>query len=426
MTSKTPIAFFLVKFQGSNDEPMTVSEAEEMFTAAGRGTMNVVDWFDDNTHGHVDMTDNQVFGWLLLAQAVGDYEGSGANGQGRLDLISWARQAAAAAGIDLSPFTAVVVVTNVGVDLFGGAGFACCTAVTTGMQFWQIQAAPSVLCQEILHGLGVYEHARRHGSDADYADPYDVMSMFNASPGRSPTRANSPVGPGLNAAFMKRCGWLDATRGAPLGQVALRPLHRRDLPGPLYAVVGGYYVEYRASRRWDTGFPSVVLVHYVENQTSYLVAELRPGSPAFTWGEPLSPFASQGSIEVGAIDDAAETASITTSYREASAMPFAGPALSLFGTELGDGGGLIWLNGRIIKIPPRSPALRLAQTAAALVSIGELALTPALERAARAEVYGQTLAELGEGNAQITGVHSPLDHATAREAHELHREGGRK
>ena len=91
MATQTPIAFLLVKFQGSNAEPMTNAAAVQMFTAAGRGTMNVVDWFDDNTHGHIDMTGNAVFGWLQLTKAVGDYTGSGVNPQGRQDIITWAR-----------------------------------------------------------------------------------------------------------------------------------------------------------------------------------------------------------------------------------------------------------------------------------------------------------------------------------------------
>jgi len=277
----------------------------------------------------------------------------------------------------------------------------------------------------MIHGLGVYNHTRRHGSDDNYRDPYDVMSMFAAWPGHSPTNPNNPIGPGLNAAFMKRCGWLDTTRAAPLGQVALRPLHRRDLPGPLYAIVGEYYVEYRPSRRWDTGFASVVLVHYVKNDTSYLIAELRPGSPEFAW---LSPFASQGSIKVDAIDDGTETATVTTSYRLARPIPIpvAGPAWSLFESEFGDGGGIVILGGRIIKIPPRSPELRLVETAAAPASINEVQLTPALKTAARAEVYAQALVEIGASHEHLTGVSSPFDHFTAKEAARFHRHGTAK
>jgi hypothetical protein len=118
------------------------------------------------------------------------------------------------AAIDLSPFVAVVVVTNEGLDLFGGTGYVCCAAAQ-GQFYWENQVAPSVLCQEMIHGLGVYDHARRDGSDADYQDPYDVMSMFAAFPGVSPNDPRVPVGPGLNAAFMQRCAWLDSTRGRP-------------------------------------------------------------------------------------------------------------------------------------------------------------------------------------------------------------------
>ena len=92
MTTQTPMAFLLVKFQGSKDEPMTIADAEQMFTAAGRGTMNVVDWFDDNTHGHVDMTGNAVFGWLQLTETVAGYGTKRMNGTyGRLKIIDLGR-----------------------------------------------------------------------------------------------------------------------------------------------------------------------------------------------------------------------------------------------------------------------------------------------------------------------------------------------
>lgn len=404
-----------------------------MFTAVGRGTMNVVDWFDDNTHGHVDMTDNKVFGWLQLTKAVGDYKGSGINPKGRQDLITWARQAAEDAGNNLSNFTAVVVVTNVEVDLFGGfggTGHACCTAATAGKQFWEIQAAPSVLCQEMIHGLGILEHSRRDGSNANYRDPYDVMSMFNASPGHNPTDANIPVGPGLNAAFMKRCGWLDTTRAAPIGQVALRPLHRRDLAGPLYSMVDRYYVEYRPSRRWDTGFSSVVLVHYIADGTSYLVAELRSGSD-FSWGNSWWLFKPHGSIKVDAIDHGVETATITTSYSSGLRIPFKylewrwwlwlRILRSVFKSEVADAGGLVILGRRIIGIPPRSPELRLVEAAAALASIRDVQLAPALKTAARADIYAQVAVDIDDAHEHITGVSSPFDHITAEEARNFHR-----
>lgn len=410
MATSTPIAFVLSKFKGSNDEPMSKAAAEQMFTAAGRGTMNVVDWFDDNSHGSVDMGGNAVFGWLELSDTVADYRAKVADKTySRTAIIDLGRAAAVAAGVDLSKFAAFVVVTNVEVDLFGGTGYAVCTASTANKPVDEIQAAPSVLCQEMIHALGAPEHARRHGSDQDYADPYDVMSMFRASPGRHPSNANLPVGPGLNAAFMRRCGWLDPTRAAPSGQVGLRPLHRRDLPGPLYALVGSYYVEYRAARRWDSGFDSsIVLVHSWANNTSYLRAELRPGDE-FTWGS-SSQYQTQGSIKVDAIDDAAETATITTTYRPAIPFPLTGPAISLTQGEWVDAGGIVIINGKLVHIPPRSPELRMIEAAVELASLADLRVAPAIGTRARAEVYDRLAADIDEIHHHLTQPQSPYDH----------------
>lgn len=438
MTIKTPMAFILVKFQGSNDEPMTKSDAEKMFTSTGCGTMNVVDWFHDNTHGSIDMSGNEVFGWLTLSQKQSDYKGSGANPAGRLEIIDWAKQAATAARIDLSKFTAVVVVTNVEVDLFGGVGHVCCTAAKAGKQFWEIQAAPSVLCQEMIHGLGIYNHARRQESTADYRDPYDVMSMFAAWPGHMPTDSSIPIGPGLNAAFMKRCGWLDTTRAASLGRADLRPLHRRDLSGPLYAMVDKYYVEYRPSHRWDSGFPSVVLVHYIADNTSYLVAELGAGSE-FSWGNPLDIFfSSHGSIKVEAIDDAALTASIEILYSPRRRLPVLErlrwvqepfyqryledikPSIpQLSEIEITDVGGIVIIDDRIIKIPSRSLEFHLVEAAAALASLNDVQMAQTIKSAARVDIYAQTAAEINEAREHITGVSSPLD--IIEEARHFHR-----
>jgi hypothetical protein len=427
MITQAPCAFLLVKLAGSPDEPITTAAAEQMFTKAGQGTLNVVDWFDENSHGNVDMSGNEVFGWLQLADSLAGYQAKLAAGTyGRTSIIDLGRAAATAAQIDLSKFSVVVVVTNVGLDLFGGMGFTCCTAASAGKQFWELQAAPSVLCQEMIHGLGVYEHTRRDGSDADYADPYDVMSMFAAYAGHHPNYPGLPIGPGLNAAFMQRCGWLDPTRVAPLGAgVTLRPLHRRDLPGALYARVGSYFVEYRPAQRWDVGFTSVVLVHYIKNNTSYLVTELQVGSPAFAWGDPLAPFSERGSIQLDAIDDAAGTATITTSFTPARRVPLDGPALSLRQSEFVDAGGLVFLGGKIVRIPPRSPELQLVETAAALVSLAETALPPALDTPARAELYARALAGIQEAHEHVTGVSAVLDHISLKDAERFQRQAAR-
>jgi hypothetical protein len=207
--------------------------------------------------------------------------------------------------------------------------------------------------------------------------------------------------------------------------VALRPLHRRDLSGPLYAQVGSYYVEYRPSRRWDTGFASIVLVHYIMNETSYLVAELQAGS-SFTFGDPRWPFEPHGSITVDAIDDASETATITTAYDSGLPLPFAGPAFSLFGTEFRGAGGLVFINGKLVPVPPRSPSFLLVESAAALVNLAQIQMAPALKTAAQADIYAKTLSAIEHAHGHVTGVSSVLDHMTMEEAHAFHERAARR
>lgn len=435
MTTSVPIAFLLVKFQGSNDEPMTFAQAENMFTASGRGTMNVVDWFDDNTHGHVDMSGNEVFGWLELPETHDGYLKKRANNTyARTKIIELGRDAAANYNVDLSKFFGVVVVTNLEVDLFGTLGGTCCTAATTNKQYWEIQVAPSVLCQEMIHCLGVYNHARRLGSsppDADYRDPYDVMSMFNAFAGHDLQKPGVPVGPGLNAAFMHRCGWLDLSRGAPIGQVTLRPLHRRDLPGALFAKVADYYVEYRTRDRWDTGFREngVVLVHYIANNTSYLVAHLDIGDE-FSWGtypsldprvpDTLESYSEYGAIKVDAMDAIESHALITTCYVPATRGKLIGRSVeSLFEAEFADGSGLVIAGGRITRIPPRSPELRIVDAAATLATLGKTKRSPAAITALR-ERISSALEDAGDAGEHNKEVSSPFDHITSKEAHRFH------
>jgi hypothetical protein len=68
MTRSTPWAILLCKFSDDAVEPMPRSFYEGLFTASGAGTMNMVQFFHDNSHGCVDLSGSQVFGWYTLPQ----------------------------------------------------------------------------------------------------------------------------------------------------------------------------------------------------------------------------------------------------------------------------------------------------------------------------------------------------------------------
>jgi PASTA domain len=268
----TPWAILLCKFSDNTTEPFDRQYYENLFTNAGTGLNNLVDFVRLYSHGNIDVGGSQVFGWLQLPRTRSAYTGSGANPNGRLELIQWARDAVTATGVDLSNFGRVVVCLNVSTDLFGGA-----SGVVTPDGNVPIDMSPSMLAQEMLHGYGV-NHSRRDGSQNDYQDPWDVMSTA-VFPDRMATDPNfTRIGPGLNAANMAGRGWLDSQRvwarsGFFNEGVVLRPHHRRDLAGFLVARAGEFFVEFRVKEGWDAAIPRpAVLVHRFQDGRSYLMA----------------------------------------------------------------------------------------------------------------------------------------------------------
>lgn len=414
MTTKFSFAYILVKFTDSQAEPITVDRARRLFTKVGRGGQFVVDWFDANTHGNVDVGDSDVFGWFDLEESSTEYNQKRANGASRGRIIDLGRAAAAKANVDLSAFQNVVVVTNVEVDLFGSTGGVAATAAIAGKQRWEVQVAPAVLCQEMIHGLGASEHSRRAGSDADYRDPWDVMSMFAAHTGGHPVETDLPIGPGLNSAFMDRAGWLDLSRvQTSAATVTLRPLHRRDLPGHLAALVNGWYVEYRPGVGWDSGYGvSRVFVHSRANNTSYLEAELGTGD-SFEVGDRLGIFESYFGVTVNSIDDGALSASVTIQAKRAREF-VAGPA-ELFGGVASDGGGFVIIGGKIVRIPPRSPLIRVLEGVAALENTSSRAVPAHLEHAMRVRVLEGIAEDVAGQLEELTEYHTPIARADVAE-----------
>src|SRR5947209_7556414 len=94
--TKTSWAILLCKFSDNDSEPFPRTFYDSLFTQAGVGTLNMVDFFVDASHGSLDLSGSRVFGWYTLNKKRSEYTGSGANSAGRNALIDWARQAAQA------------------------------------------------------------------------------------------------------------------------------------------------------------------------------------------------------------------------------------------------------------------------------------------------------------------------------------------
>jgi hypothetical protein len=200
---------------------------------------------------------------------------------------------------------------------------------------------------EMSHGFGL-QHNRRDGSTADYGDRWDVMGAWtwlgNTSGKFAAVDADYCArGPGMNAWNMRGRGWLSESRvwHSPSGDfgehVALRPLHRRDLPGflaaelPASSPVNGhpkYLVEYRKRDQWDQGLPrSCILVHrYEGNATngklvgqSYLMRGIS-GQFDLVEGDAFQDnLGGHSCLKVEYIDDATDTAKVRL-VRSSSAL----------------------------------------------------------------------------------------------------------
>jgi hypothetical protein len=372
---QTPWAILLTKFNDNNVEPFPRLRYEEIFTTAGTGKWNMVDYFSDMSHGKLDLSGTQVFGWYTLDKATTDYTGSGLNPAGRGELLQWAKDKATSEGVNPGDFHNVVVLLNSGRDLFGGLNGIVCG--DDGANSALSGLSPSFLGQEMGHGYGL-NHSRREGSTVDYTDPFDVMSVDAGRSAPHPIYTDldpfgQPVyeiGPGLNAANMWSKGWLDMTRvwtdpgSAHIStSVQLRPLHRRDLPG------------YLAAAR----VPACILLHRFENGISYLVPD-EDGNDTFRAGsgistpEDLSVLGSGFSIRVKSIDVANEVATVSLGRAPAQIPkvfpqegPFQTPWIKwLEAASVGE--AVVILNGAAVSIPRSSPAYGILENVAMIGS----------------------------------------------------------
>jgi len=221
----------------------------------------MVDYFFEVSHGKLDLSASQVFGWLTLETRISDL--ASVAGDPRGFLVGRARSAAVNAGIDLSPFYGTLVHMNIA----GGEGGTKASPYGPWTFLSGGEIEPALIGEEMGHAYGL-NHPMEDGIAGEYMDPWDAMSAWLTYV--TSTSLFGRIGPIINAANMRFAGWLDESRvyKAPTASsfamtIRLRPLTRRDLAGWLAVQLpGGYLVEFRMKESWDAGIPrSAILVH---------------------------------------------------------------------------------------------------------------------------------------------------------------------
>ncbi|MFC4959722.1 hypothetical protein ACFPFX_25875 [Streptomyces mauvecolor] len=356
----SPWAILRCQFADTVNVPTSADDAyfADLFTGSGQGSLNMVDYFLDSSHGAVDISGTDVLGWYVLDQDRANYTGSGANPAGRDQLIAWAKQKAIAAdGIDFSRYAGVLVCMNVPTDLFGVPHYAAVCDVD-GLY-------PNDLALVMGYEYGMAA-SWMEGASGPWTDPWDAMSSGNAY--MFAHDRWGLTGPGLNAANMYGRGWLDATRTHVMNAtgtalIHLRPLHRRDLPGTLAARIGDFFVEFRVQAGFDAGLPhAAVLVHTLVNNRSYLMVN-SDNTVALVKGSVFDHQSSSGHVvfTVEELDPDGETATIRVNYQLPTKSESAGPGFEVLGAASAGGAGVIFVNGKLQKVPPHSPAYRVLE-----------------------------------------------------------------
>jgi len=328
-------------------DPQTVLDLFKMFfTEQGNNTFNAVRYFNEMSHGSIDLNDSQVFVVNLnLTKAQITPPNEPPDGLAYEAMVT---QAALAAAPPLQNFYGIVITSGTTTlwmaqggpipggapvpNLIGWAGMDYRWVRNHGIQAWG---------QEMGHGFGL-DHSRSEGipigpdgNTPDYTDMLDVMSTRNAFSGTDPNYALR--GPGINAWNMRCRTWLDESRvwHCPNGSfdqtLQLRPLHRKDLGGFLAAELPPmndtngfprYLVEYRKKEKWDSGIPrSCILVHRFEGPigqfmgTHSYVMKGTKGQYNLIAGDSFAPSGGMGPhLFVTGIDDNGSTATVRLTF----------------------------------------------------------------------------------------------------------------
>jgi|tagenome__1003787_1003787.scaffolds.fasta_scaffold20865982_2 hypothetical protein len=278
MSQSWPWAVVLCRYLDVPAEPRPPAFYEDFFARDGAG--GACDYWRAVTHNALDLTGSRVFGWLEMKHASTEVTGLTFPGD-RNTLVSWGRDAAADAGIDLTPFRQVLVVQNFGVD-HGAAGNGVVIVHTspTLIEF-------GFIMHEMGHGFGL-PHSFSAAPDREYGDGWDLMSFATTTPLFTITfqGATGAATGGLNARNAEALGGLPANRiwsrttADFSDQVVLDPLCQPPLGANGSLVVklrdatrnSTHTVEFRRRAHWDQALPEdAVVVHEVRTDgRSYL------------------------------------------------------------------------------------------------------------------------------------------------------------
>lgn len=379
------LAVLLCQFSdNSNVEPQPADFYRELFAQRGTGGLN--DYWIAASQGAINLDGTEVFGWRSLEENQVDFLKAK---PGRWDKVKGAIDAFPE--VDTSKYAGVVAMFNVDLGDGGTAGIGVLASPGS--------MSVTFLGHETGHVFGLqhsFDQSDRKtdswSAPGEYFDKYDIMSAMNVFSTSHQTFGRS--GPLLCAANLDRMGWLPASRvwsstgGNSSGseEFDIVSMSHPEIPGFLAALVRGHYVEFRTKEDLDGGIPRpCVLIHSMAEANAIVIASdkqnhVNDWQPGQMYGPSDLEMAVQGGTQIRIESFDLQTKKARVAVRWVARRPIvSGPGV-VFGGVASDGGGWLFLNGKIVPIPPRSPVMLLAEEMAKLITAesGVAALTSGL------------------------------------------------
>ncbi|KAH9205441.1 hypothetical protein DL95DRAFT_491164, partial [Leptodontidium sp. 2 PMI_412] len=387
------VAILRCKFSDISDEPHDDQFYKNLFFS--RGTRALNDYYITASNGTVNLDDGKLFPWKSVGKTRADYFASYPS---RLDRINGAIQAH---GVKPAEYNLIFAVFNADTGNAGTWGY---TLVGPG------ELETTWLAHEAGHQFGLndsYDESDRlvEGSTTPgwYWFEHDIMSARNVHSIFDPDYVAR--GPLLCAASLDMLGWIPAERmftprpnKPDVQDIDLVALGHGDKgPGYLCVQSGSFFLEFRIKEDWDDGIPKhCILVAYLFSEGNNAKVKwngVQKWDPEWLPGMSFGPSDDEmmlsGGVRVNILsfDVPSKKARLRVTTRPAVhvPVPISQPG-QIFGGVAVDGGGWILINGKLIRIPPRSPVMGILNHAA-IVSQVEETLTGSVKRSMGSQMY---------------------------------------
>jgi len=258
LTGNKPWAVVLCKFPDKLDEPHSVQWYQDFVTHSAPKRDGLWDFWHDVSHGKMDLSGSQVFGWNTLPH-------NSTYSESRFAL--WSDCASTATNVNFGSFYGVLAILNAPKDsgsVVPAGGEGPVLAILNGKAgLWGVVVLDPAGAQDVSWGAHEMGHTfgLNHNYDTalkkcvggaapgEYCDQYDAMGLENSGNTFQTSFGNSA--PGLTAPNLLKLGWVPnpsvVTPNAPQ-DVGLTPLEQA--PSIVQVPIGDspqhyYTVEYR-------------------------------------------------------------------------------------------------------------------------------------------------------------------------------------